>query len=94
MERGRRTSYIIIDALDESDDAKREELMDMLQSLLALENLGIHVLVTGRTNTTGVEKKLHDLKRFYNIVIEREYVSLNILVHIIERLQNNKILKA
>lgn len=94
VERGRRISYIIIDALDESDDAEREELMDMLRNILALENVGIHVLVTSRTNTTGMEKELHDLKRFYNITIEREYVSLDILAHITERLQNDKILKA
>lgn len=92
VERGQRTSYIVIDALDESDDAEREEFMEMLRSILAPEYVGVHILVTGRTNTSGIEKELQDLVRFYNIAIEREHVNLDILAHITERLQNDKIL--
>ncbi|MCJ1265385.1 hypothetical protein MMC22_005262 [Lobaria immixta] len=93
VERSHRTAYIVVDALDESDDAEREELMEMLRSILDLENVGIHILVTGRRSMIGIEKESQDLKRFYSIGINREHVNLDILAHITERLQNDKILK-
>lgn len=93
VERGNRTAYIVIDALDESDDAEREELMEMLRSILALENVGIHILVTGRTSMSGIQKEWQDLTRFYNIAIHPDHVNSDILAHITERLQNDKILK-
>lgn len=91
--RGDQPSYIVIDALDESDDAEREEFMDMLQRILATENSVLHILVTGRTNTSRVQKEWQDPIRFDNIVIEREDVHSDILSHITERLQNDKVLK-
>lgn len=93
VERGHRTSYIVIDALDESDGAEREELIEMLRSILKLENVGSRILVTGRTNTSGIEKEFQDLIRVYNIAMERKNVNLDILAHITERLQNDKILR-
>ncbi|MCJ1466599.1 hypothetical protein MMC07_005219 [Pseudocyphellaria aurata] len=93
VERGQRKSYIVIDALDESDDAEREEFLEMLRSILAPENARVHIIVTGRTSTSGIEKELRDLIRFYNVAIEPEEVNVDILAHITERLKNDKILK-
>ena len=89
-----RTCYIVLDALDESDENEREELMEMLRNILSLDCSGIRILVTSRTNTAGIETELKELTKFYNITIEREYVNIDILAHITERLQNDKTLKA
>ena len=94
IEKAHQTCFIVLDALDESDEAEREELMEMLRNILSLENVKIHVLVTSRTNTIGIEKGLKALARFYNIAIEREWVDQDILAHITERLQNDQVLKA
>lgn len=96
IERANRDKYIILDALDESDEADREELMEMIRNLLSLENVGVRILVTSRTNTVHLEKDLREeeLTRFYKIPIERRNVQVDILAHVTERLQNDKILKA
>lgn len=94
LENAHRTCYIVLDALDEADEAERGELMEMLRSILSLETIKIRVLVTNRTNTTGIEKGLKALTGFYNIAIERECIDQDILAHITERLQNDQVLKA
>ena len=93
IDKAHQTCYIVLDALDESDESERDELMEMLRNILSSENVKIHVLVTSRTNTTGVEKALEALTRFYNIAIERECVDQDILAHITERLENDRVLK-
>lgn len=94
VEKVNQTYYIVLDALDESNEDEREELMEMLRNILSLDSAGIRILVTSRTNTAGIETELKQLTRFYNITIERECVNIDILAHITERLQNDKVLKA
>lgn len=95
-DRVHRDKYIVIDALDESDEADREELMEMIWNLLSLKNVGVRILVTSRTNTVQIEKDLgeEELAGFYKIPIERRNVHVDILAHVTERLQNDKVLKA
>ena len=80
--------FIIIDALDESDEAERDELMRVVRDLTLLE-VDIHILVSSRTNTIGVEKGMKDVASFYNIAIERQDADLDILAHVTERLEND-----
>lgn len=83
-----RQSFVIIDALDESDETERAELMRLIRGLASLE-ANIHILVTSRTNTHGVEKEIKDLPTFFNIAIERENADVDILAHVTERLEND-----
>lgn len=97
IERANRESYIVIDALDESDENEWDELMEMIRNILSAENAGIRILVTSRTNTARIGNDLNELKeltRFYNVTIESEIVNSDILAHITERLQNDKTLRA
>lgn len=91
-----REIYIVVDALDESEEAEREELMEMIRNLLSLETVDIRILVTTRTNTAQVENDFEEqeLTRLYKIPVDRRNVNLDILAHVTERLQNDKILKA
>lgn len=83
-----RQYFIVIDALDESDETKRTELMRLIHGLALLE-ADIHILVTSRTNTHGVEKEMKDLPTFFNITIERENADIDILAHVTESLEND-----
>ncbi len=80
--------FIVIDALDESDETERAELMRLVRSLALLE-ADIHILVTSRTNTVGVEKGMKNIASFYNIAIEAQNADLDILAHVTERLEND-----
>jgi hypothetical protein len=93
LEKVQRKCFIVVDALDESNDTERDDLLEMLQTLVSGETVDLHVLVTSRTNTTGIEEGLKNLTKFYNIAIEREHINADILAHIQERLQNDKVLK-
>lgn len=79
---------VVIDALDESDETERAELMRLIRGLALLE-ADTHVLVTSRTNTLGVEKEMKDLPAFFSIAVEREDADIDILAHVTERLEND-----
>ena len=81
--------FIVIDALDESGETERAELMRLIRGLALLE-VDVHILVTSRTNTHGVEKEMKDLPTFFNVTIERENADTDILAHVTERLENDK----
>ena len=83
--------FIIVDALDESDENERAELMRCIRDL-ALLDVDIHVLMTSRTHTVGVEKGMTDLPRFSNIAMEGQDADLDIVAHITERLENDSAL--
>lgn len=95
IENSNQVIYVVIDALDESDEAERDELMGMIWNLLSLDTLGIRILVTCRTNTVQIEHDFPDevLKRLHKVTVASTYVNPEILAHITERLQNDKILK-
>ena len=80
--------FIIIDALDESDEAERAELMRLISSLALLE-VDIHILVTSRTYTLGVEKGMKAITNFYNVAIEGQKADLDISAHVQDRLDND-----
>ena len=81
--------FIVIDALDESNESERDEILDMLRRIMLL-NINIKLLVTSRSNTVGVERRLQDVVRPLNVIIERQYADEDILTHISERLQNDE----
>ncbi len=93
-ENDQRTYFIVLDALDEALDAERDDLLEILQAFSSWDTVDLHVLVSSRTNTTGVLEALRELKGFINVEIERKYVNADILAHIRERLQNDTIMKA
>ena len=80
--------FVIIDALDESDNIQRAELLSFLRSLALLE-VDIHILVTSRTYTVGVENGMKDLTGFYSIAIGGRKAELDITAHVTERLEND-----
>lgn len=88
-----RVCFLIIDALDESDELERPEVMNLIQSIALLGNANLRVLVTSRTNTIGVENALKDVTRFFNIAIELQHAEEDILAHVTERLENDDSLK-
>ena len=82
-------TFIVIDALDESNEAERAEILDTLQRIASL-NIDIHLLVTSRSSTGGVEQRLQDVVKLFNVVIEHRHADEDILTHITERLQNDE----
>ena len=80
--------FIIVDAVDESEENERAELMQFLRSL-ALFEADIHILMTSRTNTAGVEKVVKDLANFYNVAMEGQDSDHDIVAHVSERLEND-----
>lgn len=86
-----RQYFVIMDALDESDENERADLMHLIRGLASLE-ADIHILVTSRTNTPGVEKEMKDLPTISNIAIERENADIDILAHVTERLEHDETL--
>ena len=80
--------YLVIDALDESDDTEKAEIMKFVRSL-ALLGADIHILFTSRTNTVGIEKGMKDLSTFYNVAMKTQDTDLDILAHLTERLEDD-----
>ena len=85
MEEARPSFHINIDALDESNEAERAEIMDVLRRIILLD-IDIHLLVISRSNTVGVEQGSQDVVKLFNVVIERQHADEDILTHITERL--------
>ena len=81
--------FVVIDALDESNEAELLEIIDMLKSIMHL-NIDSHLLVTSRSNTLGVQQCLQDVVNLLNVTIERQYADEDILTHITERLHNDE----
>ena len=84
--------FIVIDALDESNEAERTEIIDMLQRIVLLD-IDIHLLITSRSNIVGVVQGLQDTVKLFDVVIERQNVDEDILTHICERLEDDDDLK-
>ena len=82
------TYFIVIDALDESDDTERATLVQFIRNL-ALLKANLQILFTSRTNTVGIEKGMEDLTRLYNIAVVAQDIELDILAHVTERLEND-----
>lgn len=80
--------FVVIDALDESDETERVEVMRLIRNLALLE-ANIHILVTSRTYTLGVEKGMKDISNFHNVAIEGQKADLDILAHVKDRLDND-----
>lgn len=85
----RPTIFIVIDALDECNEAERAEILDMLQRIVSLP-VSIHLLVTSRTSTVEVEQRLQNAGELFNVVIEHQHADEDILTHINERLHNDE----
>ena len=83
--------YVVVDALDESDDTDKAEIMQFIHSLALLE-ANIHILFTSRTNTVGIEKEMKDLSNFYNVAMRPQDTNLDILAHLTERLEDDSAL--
>ena len=93
IDEGEMVSFIVLDALDESDEDDREKLFDLIQDISLLGGLDIHFFVTSRTNTRDAEKVLNTLPNCSNVSLGGEHLDLDILTQIQERLHNNRILQ-
>ena len=82
--------FFVIDALDESDEIGTVEVLRSIHSFALLE-ADIHILITSRTHTLGVEKELRSLPRFYSIAVEGQVTDLDIIAHVTERLENDAV---
>lgn len=80
--------FIVIDALDESDEKERDEIMQLVRSLALLE-VEIHILISSRTTTVGVEKGLKELASVYSIAMEGQDTDLDIVNHVTDCLEND-----
>ena len=83
-----RIYFIVIDAVDESDDTERAQLMQFVRSLALLE-ADIHIFFTSRTNTVGIAKAMKETTSFYDIAMEGQDTDLDISAHVTERLEND-----
>ena len=90
VDEGAPAFFVVIDALDECNEAERAEIIDMLQRITLEDNIETHMLVTSLSNTIEVEQGLLDVAKLFNVVIERQFVDEDILTHITERLQNDE----
>ena len=82
--------FVVVDALDESDDIGKDEVLRSIRSF-ALLNGDIHILITSRTHTLGIEKGLKDLPCFSGIAVEEQSTDLDIIAHVTERLENDAV---
>ena len=87
-----RIYFVVIDALDETDETERAGLLQFVRSLTLLE-ANIHILVTSRTNTIGVRKGMKELGNLYDIAMEGQNIDHDILAHVTERLENDDALR-
>lgn len=87
-----RICFVVIDALDESDETERAGLLQFVRSLTLLE-ADVHILVTSRTNTIGVQKGMKELGNLYDVAIEGQNTDRDILAHVTERLENDHALR-
>ena len=90
MDNGPHGCFLVIDALDECNEAERIEIIDMLKIVAMLENVNIHVLVTSRTSTIGVEQGLQGVVKLFNVVIERHHANEDIKTHVTDCLQHDE----
>ena len=81
--------FIVIDALDESNETERADIMDLLQRIVSLDT-DMHILVTSRSNTVGVEQRLQDVVKLFKVVMAHQQADEDILTHITERLRNDE----
>lgn len=82
--------FVVIDALDECDEAELGEIMRLLRELATSQEDQLHILVTSRTNTTGVEKGLGDATQLRKVAIDVQHADIDIKIHVTECLQYDK----
>ena len=93
VQEGPTTFFIVVDALDESSEADCEKVLDTLKQVLSLDGIDIRLLVTSRSINGVVQQGWHEAVQISNVVIPRQIVDQDILVHINDRLQNDEALK-
>jgi len=86
-----RTSFIVLDALDECGD--RAELLSILESISGWKNAGLHVLMTSRKER-DIEETLEDIVRRTDMVpLEATVVDNDIRDYVRHRLSTDRGLK-
>ncbi|KAG7004590.1 hypothetical protein G7Y79_00024g055400 [Physcia stellaris] len=85
--------FIILDALDESNEAEHVDIITMLKSLMRAIGDNIHVLLTSRPNSITLGKDWHDSVKIFKVGIGRHSADEDILAHVTERLENDEELK-
>ena len=86
--------FIVIDALDETNETERVDIIDLLQRVVSQNtDVRVHVLVTSRSSTVEVERRLQDAAKLFNVVMAHKQTDEDILTHITERLQDDEDLR-
>ena len=85
--------FIILDALDEANEAEHADIVALLQRNILRLNVHIHVLVTSRSNSIVVEQGWDPMVNFFKVMIGRQNADEDILIHVIDRLENDEDLK-
>lgn len=84
-----KTTYILLDALDECTD--REDLLEFIETLMGWNIDSLHVLTTSRKeNDIAISL---DILVTHQLCIQSALVDADIRVHILERLSNDTKLK-
>ena len=83
MFRETRSTFIIIDALDEcpTRGGERAKLLDLLRSLVASQSANLHVLVTSRKES-DIEEKLTGSGTLPPLSIQGEDTDIDIRTHV------------
>lgn len=80
-------TFIIIDALDECSE--REEIMDMLASLVVHKPGEVHVLITSRREQ-DIETGLKDIGSMSSVCLQRKAVDADIRLHVCNRINQDR----
>lgn len=85
--------YLVIDALDEANEAEHADIIATLQSFILAIDYDIHVLITSRSNSITIGKGWHDAVETFRVGIGRQDADEDILAHVTERLKNDEDLR-
>lgn len=87
------TYFVVLDALDENGQAERDDILDFVKDIASLGNAGIHVLITRRSLIVNLDKTQISIRDCSDIAITTEHANKDILAHILERLENDNVLR-
>ena len=73
--------------MDECDEAQRREILNTLESIVSLDAVNAHVLLTSRTNTMLVESGWSHAIKLFDVAVESFEVDIDTNTHVTDRLQ-------
>ena len=83
----------MIDALDEWNEAERQDVIEMISSLTRLRSIDIHILFTSRTDTPGVRQLVGSDATLVDVAIQPHKVDEDIMVPLTDCFETDNDLK-